>query len=69
MLCDVAEAANTPRKGDRYGVTFTPVGWQVIDTEVARDPIHEFGTGPDEYKRAKAAADKLNFPHERDYIR
>ena len=45
---------------DRYRVTFTPAGWQVIDTEIAGDPLYEFGTGPEEYKRAKDEADRLN---------
>jgi hypothetical protein len=44
----------------RYRVVFTPVGWQVIDSQIARDPLHEFGAGLQEYKRAKAAADLEN---------
>lgn len=44
----------------RYQVVFTPVGWQVVDSEVARDPLAEFGTGPAEYERAKQEAERLN---------
>ena len=40
----------------RYRVVFTPVGWQVVDSQIARDPLHEFGTGPEEYEQAKEAA-------------
>ena len=44
----------------RFKVVFTPVGWQVVDTQIARDPVAEFGTGSDEYERAKAAAARIN---------
>jgi hypothetical protein len=47
-------------KPGRYSVVFTPVGWQVIDTVEARDPVAEFGTGSDEYGRARVEAARLN---------
>ena len=37
----------------RYKTVFTPVGWQVVDAVESRDPVAEFGTGADEYRRAK----------------
>lgn len=43
----------------RYVVQFTPVGWMVIDTVVANDPIAQFGTSKDEYKRAKDLQQKI----------
>jgi hypothetical protein len=48
----------------RYRIVFTPVGWQVIDTVVARDPVAEFGTGDAEYRRAKDEAARLNLEQE-----
>lgn len=44
----------------RYAVQFTPVGWHVIDTQEARDPVAQFGAGPEEYKLAKEKAEELN---------
>lgn len=44
----------------RYRVVFTPVGWQVIDSVVAGDPIGEYGSGPSEYRRAAEHAAELN---------
>jgi hypothetical protein len=48
------------RAVSRYRVVFTPAGWQVIDTEIARDPVYEFGLGADEHHRAKERCDSLN---------
>ena len=44
----------------RYRVQFTPVGWHVVDTQEARDPIAEFGLGTEEYWRACLERDRLN---------
>lgn len=44
----------------RYRVVFTPVGWQIVDTVVARDPIAQFGTGHAEYARANVEASAMN---------
>lgn len=44
----------------RYKTVFTPVGWHVIDTLIARDPVGQFGLGGEEYGRAKAFACELN---------
>lgn len=48
----------------RYRVVFTPVGWQVVDTVEARDPLGEYGFGTAEHYRAKLHAETLNAPHE-----
>lgn len=53
-------AENAVAEATRYGVRFTPVGWQVIDTLETRDSLAEFGTGAAEYGRAKAKTDELN---------
>jgi hypothetical protein len=45
---------------NRYTVVFTPVGWQVVDTIVSRDPVAEFALGSEEYERAKQEAMRLN---------
>lgn len=42
-------------KQARFKVVFPPAGWPVVDTEIAREPIAQFGLGPDEYRRACAA--------------
>jgi hypothetical protein len=44
----------------RYRVVFTPVGWQVVDSQESRDPVREFGSGADEYGRARSLAGTLN---------
>lgn len=44
----------------RYAVTFTPVGWQVIDTAESRDPVGEYGLGSAEHARAAQHAWELN---------
>lgn len=46
--------------GARYAVRFTPVGWQVLDTREARDPVAEYGLGAEEYRRARERAASLN---------
>jgi hypothetical protein len=48
------------REQKRYAVVFTPIGWQIVDTEQARDPVAEFGTGDLEYRRATKEALRLN---------
>jgi hypothetical protein len=48
----------------RYAVVFTPVGWHIVDTRTARDPVAQYGTGRDEYARAKQEARRLNETHE-----
>lgn len=48
------------RPYSRYKTVFTPVGWQVVDTMETRDPVAEFGTGSEEYARAKEAAKAAN---------
>lgn len=47
----------------RYFVQFTPVGWQVRDRETG-DEMAAFGTGDEEYARAKAQAADLNYSDE-----
>lgn len=44
----------------RYVVRFTPVGWHVLDSLEARDPVAQFGLGHEEYARASAEAQRLN---------
>lgn len=44
----------------RYRVVFTPVGWQIVDSKISRDPLYEFGSGREEYRRAKQECDRLN---------
>ena len=44
----------------RYKAVFTPVGWQVVDTQMTRDPVAEFGTGDGEYARAIEEAARQN---------
>ena len=45
----------------RYKVVFTPVGWQVVDkTGETMGEVAAFGTGPEEYERAKTEARRLN---------
>ena len=50
-----------PYKILRYKVVFTPVGWQVVDkTGETIGEVSAFGSGPEEYERAKAEARRLN---------
>jgi hypothetical protein len=49
-----------PVSKKRYRVVFTPVGWQVIDTIEARDPVGEYGLGAKGHELAKALAHELN---------
>ena len=54
------QEVETPMPDTRYRVVFTPVGWQVVDTREARDPVAEFGLGDGEYRRANERAAELN---------
>ena len=45
---------------DRYKVMFTPVGWHVVDTVEARDPVAQYGLGHAEYARAAADVEARN---------
>jgi len=57
----VTVSSRTSRKHPgRYKPVFTPVGWQVVDTVVARDPVAELGTGTPGYRRAVEEAVRLN---------
>jgi hypothetical protein len=49
-----------PDKPTRFKVVFTPVGWHVVDTQEARDPVAQFGTGAQEYERAVWECECLN---------
>ena len=48
-----------PHKRLRYFVTFSPVGWQVIDRQTGEEQGWH-GSGKDEYARANKLCDELN---------
>lgn len=55
------ESASPHWRQLRYKVVFTPVGWQVVDkTGETIGEVAAFGTGPEEYERAKLEARRLN---------